>query len=45
MAVIYCGFVPHQRISIIQTAGFRRNNPHGFSHNETMHKHIVQHMS
>ncbi len=27
MAIIHCGFVPHQNININQTAGFQRNNP------------------
>lgn len=27
MAIIHCGFVPHQNKSINQTAGFRQNNP------------------
>jgi hypothetical protein len=27
MAIIHCGFVPHQNKGINQTAGFRRNNP------------------
>lgn len=27
MAIIHCGFVPHQNKSINQTAGFGRNNP------------------
>jgi hypothetical protein len=27
MAIIHCGFVPHQNKSINQTAEFRRNNP------------------
>ena len=26
MAIIHCGFVPHQSKSINLTAGFRRNN-------------------
>jgi len=27
MAIIHCGFVPHQNKGINQAAGFRRNNP------------------
>jgi len=27
MAIIHCGFVPHQNNRINQTAGFRRNKP------------------
>jgi len=34
LAIIHCGFVPHQNKSINQPAGFRRNNPNGFVHNE-----------
>ena len=27
MAIIHCGFVPHQNKSINQTVGFQWNNP------------------
>jgi hypothetical protein len=35
MAIIHCGFVPHQSKSINQTAGFRQNSFAESFRNET----------